>query len=303
MSLAILPSGKLQVWNSAGPNVNVAANMFDPAYSGGFPPNVGVILFTSNRACPMNTSAPTPGDPTGWTHVCLKGDLRGAPQTGKVQLFINGCPDNFATGNFTGGNLLTRMWHNETGPDEIYQSQFLVSDSAGPDNTSNISQFARIITLFPTSDVLTGWSAGFAGVDANPGPPAGLGAGLSTLTSPYDIFGFPSGGSAYQSQVPAVALNMSLKAPSAQTIAGIVKNGSPFATATLAALQNTGFGTLQGIMEREPLSSGFWTKALVDACQFGFAGISGTGEFVNQHFLEILTQQGIARCGASAYAY
>lgn len=305
-SLGIRPDGKVVLNLSAGPNVNVDPASFDPQNKG------GILQLVSNQAVTMNTIDPTPGSLRGWSHICCNANLL-AGVAGNARLFINGCNDSFVSGqNYAGANLLTLMWNNPSGPDEICISQLIVNDNSGTNNNTQVSQYATMQVPFPNSDALAQWSStqptGYQAVDGNPGPGTEF-ISLPSLANPDELFGFPPVSNV--PQVVGVAINLSMLANSVQSVAGLyqVSGHSATPTPTIAVPSYGGFPvgvsdawTQQAFSELNPWTGLPWTIADINAAKWGVRGISGINEEIGQSFLEVIGQTGPANCGGS-YAY
>ena len=305
--------GKIVFSPSPGPNLNNNAGQFGvlstfahwPFPSDGSAPGVSVANI------PINSGPPTPGSARGWTHMCMQ--IHFNRGDGFVKLWINGCLDIQGSGLdlAPGSNLITPCWASQDGS-ELCVSQFVIQDTSGSQNNSNVSPFAAIQTVFPTSDVLNNWSGGgYSQVNGNPGPNSSF-VSLPSLASPDELFGFPA--LAASPQVLGVACNMALLAPT-QQVAGIFQVPSK---ATVPITPNIappgappgwpseGVGTTwtrQAISEINPWTGAPWTIADISAAAWGVRGIAGISEQVYQYFLEVLWQTGPAQCGGGSYLY
>jgi hypothetical protein len=263
----------------------------------GDPPSLGI----SNATIPINSAPPTPGSAKGWTHICVQVHFDPVLTQGYCKLWVNGCLDLNGSGLDlqVGPNLVTQTWSSSDGS-ELCISQFVIQDTTGSYNNSNVSQFSQIQTIFPTSDVLTGWSGGYSQVDGNPGP-GGTYDTLTTLAAPDNLFGFPNMGAT--PIIVGVSMGMCLSAVS-QTVAGLFKVGlhSSVPTASLGPLTADQW-TRQGITEVNPWTGLPWTVGDVNGTSWGIRGITGTGENLYQYFLEVLCQTGPAQCGGGSYSY
>ncbi len=301
--MQVRDDGKIVLNPQDNSNCNFFPALFDsPSFFQHWPtPTDGPAFAVSNATIPINTTGPTPGSAKGWTHVCLQVHFDPVVGGGRLKLWINGCLDlSGATLNMPiGANLITDTW-NSTDGSELCSSQIVICDPSGPYNNSNVSQFATIQTVFPTSDVTTGWSGGYALVNSNPGPtPPGV--NLITLATPDDLFGIPP--LPATPQVLGVNLNMAMTAPT-QTATGAFQVSGHIAVQinpTLDPLIGSPW-TRQSITETNPFTGTPWTIDDINAAAWGMRGIAGTGTNVQQFFLEVLTQTGPATCGGS-YSY
>ncbi len=289
-----------------------------PAPFSHFPgPSDGPTLGISNRTIPINTVAPTPGSTRGWTHISIQLHCSPTPGSASCKLYINGCLDLNGTGQTfnRGSNLITDIWDNASGPDELYTSQSIICDASGSYNNTNVSPFAVIRTVFPTSDVLTGWAsttgAGYTSVNDNPGPGTNN-INLATLATPDELFGVPA--SVGSAGVLGVCLNICQNAPT-QTMQGLLKKagstvavgllkpvGGPTGDGSGTIANLSGLYTRQAISEVNPLTGNPWTDADINATAWGVRGVTGISEQVGQLFLEVVSQSGPAQCGGS-YAW
>lgn len=297
-SLGITQDGHIQLMQSANPNINVAPAYFDPAHAG------GVVVLTSDQVCAINVAPPTAGSLKGWTHISVVLSLQGAG-TGSAKLYVNGCNDAQVSGlTVVAANLLTLMWLNPSGPDEICLSQYIVCDSTGTHNNSNVSQFATIQTPFPNSDAVAQWlstaGSGYGAVNSNPGPGSNY-IYLPSLANPNELFGITPASAV--TQVVAVTLNLSLLAAT-QSVAGLFhvsgKAQYPITPSILPLV--AGQITRQAISELNPWTGSTWNIADINSTTWGVRGISGIDEQMAQFFLEVIGQSGPAMCGGS-YAY
>lgn len=298
--MQVRDDGKIVLNPQPDNNANEFPALFDqPSFFPHWPtPTDGPAFAVSNTTIPINGTSPTPGSAKGWTHVCLQ--VHFDPAGGFLKLWINGCLDLHGVNlNLpVGVNLITPVWESIDGS-ELCISQFVICDTSGPDNNSNVSPFATIQTPFPVSDVVTGWSGGFALVNGNPGPtPPGI--NLLTLATPDDLFGIAPVTAA--PQVLGVSINFALTAPT-QTVAGLVQVLSHISTQVGPSLGPVldDQWTRQAITETNPFTGLPWTVADINAAAWGIRGLIGTNENVEQFFLEVLTQTGPAICGGGSY--
>ena len=313
--MQIRDDGKVIVGPSPNPNLFANPQLFGVPAPWAHWPTVTdpPTLAISTGNITLNTAPPTPGSATGWSHLCLVVHYSPTLGDASVQFYLNGCLDMSGTGlNLTAGaNMITPTWFGNDSS-ELCISQFIICDKAGSVNNTNVSQFAQIQTVFPSSDVLTGWSGGYALVDGNPGPGLTF-ITLPSLAQPDNLFGIPP--LSATPQVLGVATSMCISGPG-QTLTGLFKKFGKIAyslTPPLSPLAYTvppsqtgnisGFYTRQTFLEIDPWTSAPLLISDINAAAWGLRGLIGTGEDVSQYFLEVLCQTGPAVCGGGSYAY
>ncbi len=251
---------------------------------------VGVIHVTSNASIPMDT----------WTHICVRISTPTATGGCNWALWINGNLDTLASG-FT---LTTQMqlasldWQTPLGsPTSIELSQIVVCDVNGPVNNTQIRATSRIATIFPASDVDNGgWlphvaGPNFAMVNSTVGPSGSAYVSLPALAFPDELFGLSPLSSADNNL--GLAVNIASLEAGASTFQALMRQaatkyliGSPI-TSPAATL------TYQQIAENNPATGQPWRDADIAANAWGMRGLTGTGEQVQQWFIEKLVAGGI----------
>jgi hypothetical protein len=251
---------------------------------------VGVIHAASSATIPMNT----------WTHICIR--ITTPTTTGgcNFTLWINGALDTFA-GPFTLAaqmNLATLDWQAAVGTSvSIEISQLFICDKFGSVNNGQIPPAWRMTTYFPASDVANGgWvplvaGPNFAMVNNTIGPSSAAYVSLPSLTFPDELFGLSP--LLTTDQNIALAVNIASQKAGASTFQALMQQGatkyllgSPI-TAPAATL------TYQAIADNNPATGAPWKDADISANGWGMRGLTGTGEQVEQYFIEKVWTSGL----------
>ncbi len=250
---------------------------------------VGVIHHASNASIPMDQ----------WTHICVRITTPVATGGCNFTLWINGAIDTTVSGLTLAAMpvLATLDWQVAVaGVASIELSQIVVCDVTGSVNNTNVQPSSRIATYFPASDVANGgWTpfvAGpnFAMVNSTTGP-GGNYVTLSALTFPDELFGLSPLATADVNL--GLAVNIASVRSGAATLQALMRQGatkyligSPI-TAPAATL------TYQSIAETNPATGLPWKDSDISANAWGMRGLTGTGEKVQQWFIEKLIAGGI----------
>ncbi len=279
--LQIDPNGHIIVAPGAGTNVFVFPSDFDRAITSG-------NFIKSAATCPFGS----------WTHVCARFDIPSNASSGHavLTLWINGNLDTQRL-NVTlpaplggGSNRCVNCWTSD-GSNDMHISQLFFQDNTGSLNNTNVSPTRRITTIFPTSDVDNGnWTPLVAGpnyqmVNSAIGPSVSDYVSIASLIGgPDELFGITPLATA-DSNV-AVVVNIASQLSGSATLQALVKQGatryligSPLTVPNPVVVQ-------QGIAEVNPATGSAWKDADISAEAWGFRGLTGTGELVEQFFLE-----------------
>ena len=253
---------------------------------------VADLVATSNYTFPQGV----------WTHICIRCQFLNATN-GRVQLWVNGSLDTDVSGINIGPTTAVSqawlVWQNPvSNPAQITMSQIVVCDINGSINNTRVSPSTTITTIFPSSDVANGgWTPASAGsnfsqVDNTNGPSVGSYVTLPSLAFPDELFGIPALSTTDRNI--ALVANICSVGTGAPTLQALVQQsatkyllGAPITSPASAAL------TFQGIAETNPATGAAWKDPDISADAFGFRGITGTGENVEQFFLEKVWISGI----------
>ncbi len=257
----------------------------------------GNLVATSAATIPQNA----------WTHICIRCQfLNGS--LGRVQLWVNDGLDTDVSGiNIGPTTAVSQAWLPWQTPlastSQITISQLIVCDTLGSVNNAQVSPSTRISTIFPNLDVANGnWTPAAAGsnfseVNSASGPGAAAYVTLPSLTAPDELFGIPAistGGTNL-----AVVVNICSILSGVATMQALMKQGATkYLLGSVMTVPNPAAQTLQGIAETNPATSAAWKDSDISADAWGFRGLTGTGENVEQFFLEK-----VFTLGLGSYSY
>ncbi len=266
-------------------------------------------FITSNFALPMDE----------WTHVGFRVDCAPAIGGSSMIIYINGCPDAMRFGMNLSSGLPGRyaalVWQAPMGASQsITISQWRINDIHGDLNNSAVDPSEQGLVIFPTSDVVNGWTpntggSNFSHVNNPAGPNSGSYISLPSLASPDQLFGIDP--LLTSDKNIALCLNAAtLKATGSQTLQALMSQGasrfllgSPFSSLALTSPSNVFGITTQAPVELNPFTGLPWDDADISADAFGFRGLTGTNERVEQFFLEKVWRPSKVSCGTSSYSY
>lgn len=253
--------------------------------------------FTSNYTFPQGA----------WTHICIRCVfLNGS--NGRIQLWVNGSLDtDVQMLNIGPTTAVSQAWFPWQTPlastTQIEISQVLICDVNGSLNNTQVSPTAQFATIFPNSDVANGgWTPASAGsnfsqVDSATGPGAGAYVTLPALTFPDELFGIPAVSTGGQNL--ALVANVCSVLSGAATLQALMQqSATKYLLGNVMTVPNPAPQTLQGIAETNPATGAAWKDSDISADAFGFRGLTGTGENVEQFFLEK-----IFTLGLGSYSY